>query len=197
MKKIIFVTSNAHKLSEARAILGNWFDIISSKEMGFDQDIPETENSFQGNAQLKVKAYLKHNDSNDNILVMAEDSGLCVKALNGAPGIYSARFSGPNATDLKNNQKLLKELDEGKDRSAHFEACLCVFMDEKYHYFTGKIHGKIAKAMSGDEGFGYDPLFIPEQQQKTLAELGEEWKNNHCHRYNALTNFKKYLESEN
>ena len=185
MKKIVVGTNNKHKLNEFKTMLKN-YEILSLDDIGFYDDIIEDGKSFEENALIKVKAihnFLK--EKNMNYIVMAEDSGLCVDALNGAPGIYSARYAGDH-NDQANRDKLLKEL-EGKDRTAYFCSTIAVYYpDESYKIFVGKTYGTITEEELGKKDFGYDPIFYSDDLKKTFGEATEEEKNSVSHRGRAL-----------
>lgn len=189
--QLIFATKNENKVKELHAYLHNKIDILSLKDV-FPAGIQlsETGNTFQENALEKVKAvYLKTGKA-----CFAEDSGLVVKALDGAPGIYSSRYAGEDGNDAKNNEKLLKELKDVEDRSAYFIAVIALYDGEDVYYFEGKCHGRIGQSLEGEDGFGYDPLFIPDGYENSFAILGMEVKNKISHRVKALAKFRDFLE---
>ena len=192
MKKWVFATNNQHKIEEAKEILGGFAEIMSLNSINFHDDIEETADSFEGNALIKAKTVFEKT----GFPCFADDSGLCVNALNGRPGVKSARFAnehGPVDHSL-NNQKLLNELEGKADRSAFFTTVICAYgFNDSPIYFTGEVHGNIASALSGAEGFGYDPLFVPEGFDKTFAELGSKIKNEMSHRANALNKMKLHF----
>ena len=192
MKKWVFATNNQHKMDEAKQILGSFAEIVSLNTIGFYDDIEETADSFEGNALIKAKTVF----DKTGFPCFADDSGLCVLALNGRPGVKSARYAnelGPVDHSL-NNQKLLNELQSQSDRSAFFVTVICAYgFSENPIYFRGEVHGQIATDLSGAEGFGYDPLFIPQGYDKTFAELGATIKNSMSHRANALNKMKLHF----
>ncbi|MCK5237428.1 MAG: XTP/dITP diphosphatase [Deltaproteobacteria bacterium] len=187
--KLILSTHNKGKLKELKALLHET-EVLSLDDFP-DITLPEEDgDTFKENALKKAR----HVFEITNEAVLADDSGLCVDALKGAPGIYSARFAGEKATDKDNNEKLLKELQGTDDRKANFICTLALISkDGEERVFTGKLNGMIAEKLCGASGFGYDPLFVPEGYDKTLAELGGEVKNKISHRANALSKLKKYL----
>lgn len=186
--KLIFASHNAHKTQEVRQILGEDFEITGLAELGFEEEIEETGTAFEENAFIKASAIYKKY----RLPVIADDSGLCVNALKGKPGIYSARYAGPKADAAENNTLLLKELESCKDRSAYFIAVICYINEQgNPSYFTGKTEGRIIDQLTGNSGFGYDPLFIPEGYNETFASLGHAAKNQISHRYRALEEFKR------
>ncbi|CAG0906629.1 unnamed protein product, partial [Cyprideis torosa] len=183
--ELIFATHNEHKAEEVQQMLPDGFTVIDLKTKGFQDDIIENGDSFMANAEIKSETiFQKYQQA-----VFADDSGLVVEALDGAPGIYSARYAGTgNAED--NNKKLLDELDGEENRKAYFISVFC-YIDSKgeKHFFEGKVHGKIALEAFGGGGFGYDPLFIPDGYNITFAEMKPEEKNNISHRRRALDTF--------
>ena len=192
MKHWIFATNNAHKLVEAKDIFSNFAEIISLQEIGFNEDIDETEDTFKGNALLKAQAVFQKS----GLPCFADDSGLCVDALEGKPGVKSARFA--NETGLVdhnlNNQKLLQELSGAENRSACFKTVICaVGFESEPLFFEGVVYGHIATEIRGNDGFGYDPLFVPQNYHETFAELGSVIKNTLSHRWMAMENMKKYF----
>ncbi|MEO8512568.1 MAG: XTP/dITP diphosphatase [Ignavibacteria bacterium] len=195
MKKIFIASKNKGKLSEIKSFLGEMeyeiFSLLDAHEM---PDIEETGNSFEENALLKARSIFNI----VKIPVIADDSGLEVDYLNGAPGIYSARYSGENATDKKNNDKLLKELKdiETKKRTAAFKCVICLYDGLSERFFDGVCEGIILTRPKGEKGFGYDPLFVPNGYTQTFAELGPEIKNRISHRGKALLSLEKFLKLE-
>lgn len=190
--KIVVATGNDHKRKEMQHILGDRVELVTMKDLGLDLDIVEDGDSFEENALIKARAVKAHTP----YAVLADDSGLEVDALEGAPGIFSARYAGEGATDARNNDKLLKELSEvpKEERSARF-VCVLAFIDEegKELLFRGDCPGTIAFNEKGDGGFGYDPLFFVEALGKTYAQLTEEEKNTISHRALALEKAKPVL----
>lgn len=186
MKRVIVATKNKGKLKEIKGILREFdFEILSMEEAGVSEDIEETGHTFEENAIIKATEIQKLTGA----MVIADDSGLEVDALNGAPGIFSARYSGEHANDLKNNQKLLDELKEvpDRDRTARFVCAIAVALGEnKVFTVRGTVDGVIGHAPAGENGFGYDPLFYLAQYGKTMAQLTPEEKNKISHRGMAL-----------
>lgn len=188
----IFATNNNHKLEEARSILAPFAQIVSLKDIGFFEEVEETANTFHENALIKANAVFDFAGKP----CFADDSGLCVNALSGAPGVFSARYANPTGpTDhLANNQKLLNALQNETDRTAYFITVIsAVGFSEEPLYFKGEVHGKIAHTLKGVQGFGYDPLFVPDGYEQTFAELGETVKNQISHRANALQALKQAI----
>ena len=189
MKEILAATNNKHKLEELRTILGqHGIKVLSASEAGGVPDVVEDRDTFEGNASKKALETAQEK----GMTVFADDSGLEVDALDGAPGIYSARYAGPNKTDKDRYEKLLSELEGVEDRTARFVCVIALASPEGLiGTARGTVEGKIALAPSGEGGFGYDPVFIPNGHDKSFAELGEDIKNSMSHRGNAL---KKALE---
>ena len=195
--KIVLASSNKKKITELRAILssaleGTDVEVITLKEAGIDGEIEENGVTFEENALIKARVA-----ASTGMIGVADDSGLVVKALDGAPGVYSARYSGEHGNDKANNEKLLRELEGANDRSAHFACCIaCVFPDDRAPIIAeGRVDGVILHAERGEGGFGYDPLFYVEKFGKTLAEMTPEEKNSISHRGNALRSFAKEFKS--
>ena len=190
MKKIVFATNNEHKLKEIREILGDRFEIVSLKDIGCDVDIPETGNTLEENAHQKAEYIFDHY----HLDCFADDTGLEVEALNGAPGVHSARYAeGTDHNSEANMAKLLKELEGKENRKARFRTVISLIQMEgdnprcsREYRFEGIVEGKIAEEKSGNAGFGYDPIFIPEGFDKSFADLGEEIKNSISHRARAV-----------
>ncbi|WP_274950234.1 non-canonical purine NTP diphosphatase [Bacteroides cutis] len=188
MKKFVFATNNAHKLEEVSTILGSKIELLSMKDINCNVDIPETADTLEGNALIKAK-YIFNNYHLD---CFADDTGLEVEALNGAPGVYSARYAGDAHNSEANMQKLLSDLEGIENRKAQFRTVFALIIDGKDHLFEGIVKGVITKSRRGTSGFGYDPIFIPEGYTQTYAEMGNELKNKISHRAlatNKLCNF--------
>ena len=193
-KKFVFATNNAHKLEEVTAILGNKIELLSMKDINCHADIPETADTLEGNALLKAR-YIFENYQLD---CFADDTGLEVEALNGAPGVYSARYAGDAHNSEANMKKLLQDMEGIENRKAQFRTVFALIINGKEHLFEGIVKGEITKHRHGTSGFGYDPVFIPEGYTQTYAEMGNELKNKISHRalaMNKLCNFlSKYPE---
>ncbi|MGN0961160.1 MAG: RdgB/HAM1 family non-canonical purine NTP pyrophosphatase [Christensenellales bacterium] len=196
MRGFILASNNAHKLEEIRRFFCN-YEILSLKDIGFTKDIIEDGNSFEENAFIKANAvadYVKSISSFKNYPVLAEDSGLCVKAINNEPGIYSARFSGKG--DEGNRQLLLKKLENIQDRTAYFECCAVLIMPNGQKFVAdGKSYGAITKEKIGNDSFGYDCLFLSDPLQKTFGQATPEEKDNVSHRIVAMREIKEYLDN--
>lgn len=192
MRKIILATHNRHKLAEVRAMLAGVANVVSLTDLNLFEDIPETGNTFAENAAMKARFVREHTAEDADIL--ADDSGLEVMALNGAPGVYSARYAGPGCSDNDNIAKLLDALHDTDDRRARFVTVLALMHDHEVRYFEGEVRGRIIRECRGTEGFGYDPIFLPEGQELTFAELSAEAKNQMSHRARAIQNMIKSFE---
>ena len=193
MKKIVLASNNSHKLAELRSILGHRYEVLSLADINCHDDIPETADSFEGNALLKAR-WVKDRYGYD---CFADDSGLEVYALGGAPGIYSARYSGAT-TDVAaaNNAKLLRELSGADDRRARFRTAIALLTgDAEPVFFNGTVEGHILDAPRGQGGFGYDPLFVPRGWDRTFAEATGEEKNAISHRGRAVAALAEYLDN--
>ena len=181
-KKFVFATNNAHKLEEVTAILGNKIELLSMKDINCHAD------TLEGNALLKAR-YIFENYQLD---CFADDTGLEVEALNGAPGVYSARYAGDAHNSEANMKKLLQDMEGIENRKAQFRTVFALIINGKEHLFEGIVKGEITKHRHGTSGFGYDPVFIPEGYTQTYAEMGNELKNKISHRAlatNKLCNF--------
>ena len=189
MNTILLASNNAHKLKEIRAILPD-FRILSLSEAGLDIDPDETGATFYENALIKAKALYEV----CKLPIIADDSGLCVDALDGAPGVFSARYSG--GTDADNNQKLLRALDGVANRTAYFESCIVYYDGIKSIAATGRTFGRIAMEAHGEGGFGYDPLFMSDDLGKTFGEASETEKNGVSHRARALAELAEKLRDD-
>lgn len=190
MKKLVFATNNAHKLEEIRAILGDKVEILSLNDIDCHADIPETADTLQGNAALKAQ-YIYENYGLD---CFADDTGLEVEALNGAPGIYSARYAGGEGHDSEANmKKLLSEMQNKDNRKARFRTVICLIEGGKEHFFEGIVNGSIIRERKGGAGFGYDPVFMPDGYSETFAEMGNDEKNKISHRARAVQKLCEYI----
>ena len=189
-KKLVVATNNAHKLEEISAILGNEMELLSLKDINCHADIPETADTLEGNARQKAM-YIYENYGMD---CFADDTGLEVEALNGAPGVYSARYAGDGHDSEANMQKLLKELEGKENRKAQVRTAICLIMEGKEYLFEGIVKGEIIQEKRGEAGFGYDPIFVPEGYEQTFAELGNDIKNTISHRARAVEKLCKFLK---
>ena len=190
-RKLVFATNNAHKLEEVAAILGEKIELFSLNDIGCHTDIPETAATLEGNALLKSSFIFK----NYGLDCFADDTGLEVEALDGAPGVYSARYAGGEGHDSQANMlKLLRDLEGKENRKAQFRTAISLILDGKEYLFEGVIKGEIIKEKRGDSGFGYDPIFKPEGYDKTFAELGNDIKNKISHRALAVQKRCEFLQ---
>ena len=199
-KKIVFATNNQHKLDEIRAILGSSFEVVSLSDIGCHEDIPETGDTLEDNALQKAQYIF----DKYHLDVFADDTGLEVDALNGAPGVYSARYAGDGHDSEANMQKLLAELGDNDQRKARFRTVIALIENrdvcpcgctsiKQIHRFEGIVDGEIIREKRGGEGFGYDPIFQPEGYSQTFAELGLDIKNQISHRARATQKLAEYL----
>ena len=211
--KIVFATNNEHKLSEIRAILGSSFEVVSLSDIGCHEDIPETGQTLEENALMKAEyIYDKY-----HLSCFADDTGLEVEALNGAPGVYSARYASLECVATESQQaishdseanmaRLLRELADKDNRKARFRTCIALILKKdicpcgctsikEIHRFEGIVNGEITIEKSGAEGFGYDPIFRPDGYDKTFAELGMDIKNQISHRARATQKLADYLKT--
>jgi XTP/dITP diphosphohydrolase len=189
-KKIVFATNNKHKLEEIRSILSASYMIVSLDEIGCSEDIPETADTLEGNALLKAQ-YIKTHYGYD---CFADDTGLEVRALNNAPGVYSARYAGESKDSKANMRKVLRELENQTDRSARFRTVIALIIGEKEYLFEGLAQGKLIEEAQGNAGFGYDPIFVPEGYEETFAEMKADIKNKISHRAKAVEKLKEFLD---
>lgn len=189
IKRLLFVTNNAHKLTEIRQIAGNQMEILSLADTGFSGEIEETAPDLEGNALQKARFI--HNLYGLNCF--ADDTGLEVDALDGAPGVLSARYAGIKATYADNVNKLLTEMEGKTQRTARFRTVIALIINNKEYLFEGRIEGTISLSTSGDEGFGYDPVFVPQGYTQTFAELPAAEKNRISHRGLAVEKLMQFL----
>ena len=189
--KLVFATNNAHKLEEIRDIVGSKIEILSLADIDCYGDIPETADTLEGNALIKAKFVYQ----NYGLNCFADDTGLEVEALDGAPGVHTARYAYEDHNDPEaNTQKLLAELKGCVNRRARFRTAIALIINGKEKVFEGIVEGEIPTAKRGTKGFGYDPVFIPEEMGQTFAELGVEVKNQISHRARAVEQLCNYLE---
>ena len=189
-RKLVFATNNKHKLEEIRAILGSKIDILSLDDINCHEDIPETADTLEGNAQIKAQFVYDHY----HLDCFADDTGLEVDALNGAPGVFSARYAGGEGHDSEANmKKLLSEMQDKTNRKARFRTVIAFIEQGEIRLFEGIVNGCITEEKHGDSGFGYDPIFRPDGFSETFAEMGNEAKNQISHRANAVKKLCEYL----
>ncbi len=189
--RIIFATNNRHKLEEVSAILGAEFELVTPADCGITEDIPETQPTLEGNALQKAR-YIHERTGSD---CFADDTGLEVTALGGAPGVRSARYAGDKHDFDDNNRLLLKNLEDEADRSARFRTVIALILDGEEHLFEGRVEGAIIDEYRGTGGFGYDPIFVPEGSEATFAEMSTEQKNAISHRARAVEKLNDFLKN--
>lgn len=192
MPKLVFGTSNPNKLIELCALTPESIQLVSMVELGITDDLPETQDTIPGNAIQKVDALYKQIQTN----AFAEDTGLEVDALDGAPGVYTARYAGPERSAEANMDLLLRNLKDKENRGAQFRTVIAMIWAGQTHTFEGIVRGKIAEEKSGDGGFGYDPIFIPEGYDQTFAQLSSAIKNKISHRGRAVQKMLAFLEEQ-
>lgn len=192
MKQLVFASNNPHKLSEIRRIVGYRFEILSLADIGCHDDIPETADTLEGNALIKAR-WVKERYGYD---CFADDTGLMVDALDGAPGVMTARFAGEHCTPADNVALLLRKLQGNPLRTARFSTVIALIKDGREQVMTGTVEGEIATEERGTDGFGYDPIFIPEGTGKTFAEMGPDAKNEISHRGRATAKLLQVLNAE-
>lgn len=193
-KRLVFATNNAHKLEEIRAILGNSIEILSLADIHCHADIPETADTLEGNARQKSRHVYEHY----GLDCFADDTGLEVESLGGAPGVYSARYADGQGHDSQANMnKLLKEMEEKNDRKAQFRTIISLIEKGEERQFEGIVKGQITREKRGESGFGYDPIFQPDGYETTFAELGSDIKNRISHRARAVAALCDYLRKNN
>ena len=188
--KLVFATNNRHKLQEVRDILGNRVEVLSLNDIGCYDDIPETDDTLQGNALIKARhIYEKYGYD-----CFADDTGLEVEALGGEPGVYSARYAGEECCSEANMQKLLHNLTGKDNRNAQFRTVIALIIKGEERLFNGIVKGTITEEKMGDSGFGYDPIFVPEGFSESFAQMGSDMKNSISHRYRATEQLNDYLK---
>ena len=181
MEKLVFATNNQHKLKEIRSILDGSFEVLGLSDIGCTADIPEEGTTLEENARIKARYVLE----NFRLDCFADDTGLEIVALNGRPGVHSARYAGNDCNAGNNIRKVLQEMEHEQNRKARFRTVICLLRKGAEHYFEGEVNGRIIREKRGDEGFGYDPVFIPDGYEVTFAEMPLEEKNKISHRGRA------------
>lgn len=189
--KLVFATNNRHKLDEVKKITAGHTEIVSLSEINCHDDIPETADTLEGNALLKAR-FVKAKFGFD---CFADDTGLEVEVLNNAPGVYSARYAGPGHDAEANMNKLLHEMEGKENRKARFRTVIALILDGQEYLFEGEVKGTIIKEKRGGNGFGYDPVFVPEHYSHTFAELGDDTKNQISHRAEAVKKLNAFLST--
>ena len=193
MTSLVFATNNPNKIYEIKQLITKELHIKNLKDINCFVDIPETGNTIQQNAFLKANYIFKNFNEN----CFADDTGLEVDSLNGAPGVFSARYAGDHRSAADNNEKLLKELSSKKIRTARFKTVIALIIDGETNYFEGVCEGTIAESPRGNNGFGYDPIFIPQGYNLTFAEMSLREKNKISHRGKAIQKLVEFLNSNN
>ena len=191
-QKLILATNNRNKVAELNHLLGDAFEILTLKDIGFDEEIQETGATLHENAQIKSSLIFDRY----GLPTLSDDSGLFVAALDGAPGVFSARYAGPNASDQENIDLLLQSLKGKEHRSASFKTVLSFQINRTQHFFEGAVHGTILESPRGTFGFGYDPVFMPLGGERSFAEMDKEAKNQWSHRSIALRNFIQWFKNQ-
>ena len=191
METLIIATHNKHKLQEIQGMLQGLFEVKGLTDIGCTDEIPETGTELQENAWQKA-SFVKEHFGYD---CFADDTGLEVEALNGAPGVYSARYAGEHCSFDDNVEKMLREMEGKTLRTARFRTAIALIQNGEEHLFSGQVDGYISTEPLGDKGFGYDPVFMPEETGKTFAQLGEDFKNSISHRARAVAKLMEYLNS--
>lgn len=190
--KLVFATNNKHKLEEVRSILGDRVEVLSLNDINCHDDIPETAETLQGNALIKARyIYNKY-----GIDCFADDTGLEVDALNREPGVYSARYAGEQHCSEDNMNKLLQNLTGKTNRNAQFRTVIALIINGEETLFDGIVKGTISKEKTGDSGFGYDPIFVPEGHTESFAQMDSKQKNKISHRYRAVVKLCDYLKKK-
>lgn len=192
MHELVIASNNAGKIKEIKHMAGDNIRLLSLADIGFTHEIPEPFYTFEENAQTKAETISKFCGKN----VFADDSGICLNALNGDPGVMSAYFAGLPRNDERNLQKVLDELKDKKDRTAYYKAVICLIWEGKTHYFEGVCNGTITEEKIGNEGFGYDPIFIPDGYTETFGQLPIDVKNQISHRGKAMRKMVAFLKEQ-
>ncbi len=192
MKDIVFATNNKNKLKEMREIMDGLYHVMSLEEIGCHEEIIEDADTIQGNAKIKADFITNRY----HIDCFADDTGLEVEALNGAPGVYSARYAGEHCSYQDNVNKMLNALDGVENRKAVFRTVIALNLEGETYYFEGRCEGQITKEQRGSEGFGYDPIFQPDGFDETFAELGMDVKNSISHRGRATQKLIEFLQKK-
>lgn len=192
MKKIVFATNNQHKLQEIRQLIGDKIEVLSFADISCNDDIPETADTLEGNALIKAR-WIKERYGFD---CFADDTGLEVNALDGRPGVYSARYAGPGHDSKANMDLLLEQLEGVSDRKARFRTVIALIEGDEENLFEGIVTGEITRKAAGNSGFGYDPVFRPEGFDLTFAEMKAEEKNKISHRGRAVMKLIEYFQNK-
>lgn len=193
MKEILIASNNIHKIEEIKEILASFgIDVVSMIEKGIILDVDENATTFEGNARLKVDALMEHY----NGMILADDSGICIDAMDGKPGVHSARFMGEHTDYKVKNYHIVNEVLKSKEKGAHYTCSIAFYNRQDTVVFTGELYGTIASEPLGENGFGYDPIFIPDGDQRTLAQMEKKEKAEISHRRRALDMLIAYLKEQ-
>lgn len=192
MNTLVFATNNPNKIREVQQLLGDNYRFLSLEAVGCREELPETSPTLEGNALQKAR-YLHEHFQHD---CFSEDTGLEVEALNGAPGVITARYAGPERDAQQNMQKLLKELSVHANRKARFRTVIALILNGQEYLFEGIVEGEISTDLQGKDGFGYDPVFLPEGSKRTFAQMSKEEKNAISHRARAIAKLQAFLEKQ-
>lgn len=192
MKKIVFATGNPNKIKEVKELLNNQFEIIGLKDIGCHEDIPETQPTIEGNALQKARYVV----DNYGVNCFAEDTGLEIESLNMEPGVYSARYAGEQRSSEDNMKLVLEKLKDQDNRNARFKTVVALIIDGEEFTFEGIVNGQISFEKTGKDGFGYDPIFLPEDQKISFAEMGSVEKNKISHRGRAVRKLIEWLSKK-
>lgn len=190
--QLVFATNNQNKVNEIKSLLGEGVEIVSLKDIGCNEELPETQETLEGNALQKAR-YVA---DNYNVNCFADDTGLEVASLNGAPGVYSARYAGEQCAAEDNMTKILSELDGKQNREAKFRTIVALILNDEEHSFEGQVDGSITRSKSGSDGFGYDPIFQPNGFDITFSEMSMAEKNAISHRGKAVAKLVAFLKEE-
>lgn len=189
MKQLVFATSNANKVKEIQHIMGAAYNFLSLDDIKCTEDIPETQATIKGNALQKARyVYQKYGKN-----CFAEDTGLLIESLKGAPGVYSARYAGPQKNASDNMNKVLEQLQNVENRQAYFKTVIALIIDGQEHTFEGRVDGEILLDRRGEGGFGYDPIFKPKESNQSFAEMSATQKDQISHRARATAKLKSFL----
>ncbi|MGJ3235209.1 non-canonical purine NTP diphosphatase [Marivirga sp.] len=189
--KLCFATNNPNKIKEVSQLLGEKFELLGLKDIGCNEELREDQSTLEGNAQQKAEYIFDHYHIN----CFADDTGLEVETLNNEPGVFSARYAGPQRSDEDNMALLLERLNSSDNRKARFRTVICAFIQNQKHFFEGTVEGEIAKAHNGNQGFGYDPIFIPKGYSQTFAQMSLAEKNKISHRSIAVKKLVEFLKT--
>ncbi|MDX5444128.1 MAG: non-canonical purine NTP diphosphatase [Hymenobacteraceae bacterium] len=188
--KLCFATNNANKLKEVRQMLEPEYEVVSLQDIGCYDELPETQDTLEGNSKQKAMYVWKH----FKVSCFADDTGLEVESLNNEPGVYSARYAGPQRSNHDNITLLLQNLEGQQNRKAQFRTSITLILDGEVHQFDGVVKGHIIEELRGTEGFGYDPVFVPEHETRTFAEMSADEKNRISHRGRAIQKLVDFLK---